>query len=201
MQTGPRHPGHSVLQVAVPALEEFVRGRYAHYDPAYVSTDPAFSHAHVTVLGPFVDDPTPADIAAVAQIAASTEPFGFVLDDLHTFADGLVHLRPEPAAPFDALTARVHAAFPDHPPYAGRFEVVVAHLTLDVVSPEAGVSVTSTRAALGPVLPARCRAERLDLAWYEPGGSRLLASWPLGGGVTHPGRGRQDGSGAGGLEP
>ncbi|WP_148615986.1 2'-5' RNA ligase family protein [Nocardioides rubriscoriae] len=181
MQTRPGHPGHSVVQVPVPALEPFVRARHAHYDADYVSADPAFTHAHVTVIGPFVDAPTAGDLARLAAIAADTAPFDFVLEDLHVFADGLVHLRPVPADPFHALTARVFEAFPDHPPYAGRFEEVVPHLTLDVVSPE--VSVASTRALLAatvPSLPARCRAERLDLAWYEPGACRVLDSWRLG---------------------
>ncbi len=169
-----------MLQVPVPALEPFVRGRHAHYDADYVSADPAFTHAHVTVLGPFVASPTDADLALVAAIAASSAPFDFVLDDLHVFPDGLVHLRPVPAEPFHALTARVFEAFPDHPPYAGRFEHVVPHLTLDVVAP--GVSVASTRALLAGVLPARCRAERIDLAWYEPGRCRVLRAWELGAG-------------------
>ena len=170
--------GHSVLLVPVPELEPFVRARHAHYDRDYVSADPAFTHAHVTVLGPFVPRPTDEDLAAVAAIAATTEPFGFALDGLEAFPDGLLHVVPDPAAPFRALTDRVHAAFPDHPPYAGRFEHVVPHLTLDAVS--ATVSAESTRALVGDLLPARCRAERLDLAWYEPGRCRLLASWPLG---------------------
>ena len=32
-------PGHSVLQLPVAALEEWVRARTAHYDPGFVSTD------------------------------------------------------------------------------------------------------------------------------------------------------------------
>ena len=172
-----RHPGHSVLQVPVPALEPFVRARHAHYDPAYVSTDPAFTHAHVTVLGPFLPVLTPGDEAVVAAVAASTPAFDVTLDALHVFPDGLVHLRPEPAAPFTTLTDRVHAAYPDHPPYAGRFDEVVPHLTLDVVS--ADVDVASIRAALEPVLPVRLRVDRLELAWWEAGGCRLLAAWDL----------------------
>ena len=52
--TGPRWPGHSVLVVPVPALERLVRQRTRHYDAAYLSSDPTFAHAHVTLLGPFV---------------------------------------------------------------------------------------------------------------------------------------------------
>ena len=46
--------GHAVLQIPVPELEPFVRQRHEHYDPHFVSTDPAFVHAHITVLGPFL---------------------------------------------------------------------------------------------------------------------------------------------------
>jgi len=42
--------GHSVLVVPVPALEEYVRARTAHYDASFVSADPAWVHAHLTVL-------------------------------------------------------------------------------------------------------------------------------------------------------
>ena len=72
---------------------------------------------------------------------------------------------------------RLAAEFPEHPPYGGRFEPV-PHLTVDLLADD--VTVDSTLALLGDVLPARCRAERLDLAWYAPHGSHVFASWPLG---------------------
>ncbi|WP_202977919.1 hypothetical protein [Nocardioides daphniae] len=68
--TPARHPGHSVLQVPVPPLEEWVRERTAFYDTDYVSTDPAFTHAHVTALGPFVDALDAETETTVAAIAA-----------------------------------------------------------------------------------------------------------------------------------
>lgn len=170
--------GHSVLQVPVPELEWFVRGRYDHYDPAYVSADPAFTHAHVTALGPFLPAAQLDDeaLALVGKIAALTEPFDFDLDRLATFPNGIIHLRPEPEAPFRALTARLVEAFPQCPPYDGHYDVA-PHLTLDLASAE--VTEASTRTALGAG-PWSCRADRLDLAWYEPHGCRLLASWRLG---------------------
>lgn len=170
--------GHSVLQVPVPALEAFVRSRWAHYDPALVSAHPAYVHAHVTALGPFLPHLDPAAEAAVAQVAAGTAAFAFTLAEVAAFPDGVVHLAPSPDRGFAALTDRLVAAFPQCPPYAGAFPGSRPHLTLDALSP--GVSVASTRAALAALLPVRCRAERLDLAWYEPGGTRLLCSWPLG---------------------
>jgi hypothetical protein len=172
-------PGHGVLQVPVPALEPWVRARTESYDPAYVSADPEFGHAHVTALAPFLPDPDDAQLAAVAAVAARTAPFGFELARTGTFPNGIVHLVPEPGGPFRALTARLVEAFPQCPPYEGRFPDPVPHLTLDALSAE--VTESSTRAALGDVVPTRCRAERLQLAWYEPGRCRVLRSWPLGG--------------------
>lgn len=172
--------GHSVLQVPVPALEPFVRARTEFYDPAYLSADPAYVHAHVTALGPFLPDPGAEDLALVAKVAASVEPFGFRLERLAAFPDGIIHLVPEPQEPFRELTARLVEAFPQCPPYEGRYGArdLVPHLTLDLRSPS--VSEDSTRALLGRLVPATCRAERLDLAWYRPGGCGLLRSWPLG---------------------
>ncbi len=170
---------HTVLLVPVPLLEPWVRERWEHYAPTWVSRDPAFSHAHVTVLSPWVASPSSADLAAVAKIASSLAPFDFALSTVEAFADGLLHLVPAPAGPFAALTAALWARFPDHPPYAGAFPDPVPHLTLDQVS--ASVSADSVRASLGDLLPAACRAERLELHRYAEGDCRVLASWPLGG--------------------
>lgn len=170
--------GHSVLQVPVPQLEPFIRARTEHYDPSYLSTDPAFTHAHVTALGPFVPRLTDDVAGRVAAIAAETEPFDFVLaPHVGRFTDGTLHLLPEPDEGFRKLTARLAAEFPDCPPYAGAFDPI-PHLTVDRLSGE--VTVASTLDLLGDLLPASCRAGRLDLAWYEPHASHVVASWPLG---------------------
>ena len=174
------HLGHSVLLVPVPQLERYVRARTEHYDPAYVSADPAFVHAHVTVLGPFLapDEIDHNAVRLIDQITSATAPFVFTLSRLATFPNGIVHLLPEPAGPFRRLTAALWDAFPTCPPYAGAFPEVVPHLTLDALS--ADVTAESAREAVSPWTPARCRAERVDLAWYEPGGCRVVRSWRLG---------------------
>ena len=169
--------GHSVLQVPVPGLEPFVRARTEHYDTDYLSADPAFTHAHVTALGPFLPEVDDEAAATVAAIVAETPAFAFTLERIATFPNGIIHLVPEPDAGFRELTSRLAAAFPQCPPYAGRFADVRPHLTLDARADT--VSEESTRALLGDLVPARCRAERLDLAWYQPGGCRVLRSWEL----------------------
>ncbi|MBM9461659.1 2'-5' RNA ligase family protein [Nocardioides sp. zg-536] len=169
--------GHSVLVVPVPALEPYVRSRWQHYEPDWVSTDPAFTHAHITALGPFHPDPDAAMLADLARVAAATPAFTATLAEVDVFPDGLIHLRPDPLEPFMALTARLHAQFPQFPPYGGAFGDVVPHLTLD--SATTGVTVAQVRSDLADLVPVAVRADRLELHWYGEGECRVLAGWPL----------------------
>jgi 2'-5' RNA ligase len=162
----------------VPPLEEWVAARTRHYDATFVSDDPRFGHAHITVLGPFDPDPAPETLARIGAIAARTAPVEVRLAELDEFPDGIIHLRPEPDDHLRALTAALVAQFPAFPPYQGRFgEDVVPHLTLDAASTH--VSVTSTRSLLGDLLPTTCRLDELQLAWWEAGRCRVLHSWTL----------------------
>lgn len=171
--------GHAVLAVPVPELEPFALDRWRHYLPTWVSGDPAFTHAHITVLSPYLPRPSAADLARVAAVVRATPAFDYVLRDVDELADGFILTVPEPAAPFAALTAALWEAFPQCPPYAGEY-VASPHVTLDQRS--ADVSVASTRALLGDLLPARCRADRLELQWYEEGNCHVVADWKLAGG-------------------
>lgn len=175
---------HTVLVVPVPELEWFVRERTRHYDASFLSPDPAFVHAHVTLLAPFLDAATPHDLDRVGEIAARTSPFDFELTALGAFPDGTIRLLPEPSTPFSQLTRRLIAAFPQCPPYDGRFADPVPHLTLDRCSEAPGeaagetVSVNSVRARVG-ALPIRCRADRVALHRYANHDCRVLEEWKL----------------------
>ena len=169
--------GHSVLQIPVLPLESWVKARTQHYDPGFVSADPRFTHAHVTVLAPCVPRLDAATSRRSAEAAATVEPFDFTLATLATFPNGLVHLTPVPDVHFADLTSLFAATFPAYLPYGGQFSPA-PHLTLDQVHGD--VTEESTRALLGDLVPVTCRAEWLDLAWYESGNCHLLSRWPLG---------------------
>ncbi len=173
--------GHSVLAVPVPELEPFALDRWRHYLPSWVSRDPSFTHAHITALSPYLPNPTPDDLARVGAIAKATAAFDYVLREVEELPDGFIRVAPEPAAPFAALADALWAAFPQCPPYAGEY-AASPHVTLDQRSDD--VSVASTRALLGDLLPAYCRADRLELHWYEEGNCHLVADWKLTGGTT-----------------
>ena len=174
---------HSVLVIPVPEMEPFIRARWEHHDPAWVSRDPAFTHAHITVLAPFLPAPGAADLDRIAAIARTVAAFDFSLGEIGTFPNGIIHLVPEPAGPFRTLTAAVADAFPQCPPYAGEFagdvRDLVPHLTLD--STIVGVTEAGLAGELADVLPVAARADRVELQWYEEGGCRVLAQWPLSG--------------------
>lgn len=173
-------PGHSVLQLPVPPLEEWVRARTAHYDEGFISADPRFAHAHITALGPFDPHPTAEVLAVVAALAAATPPIRVELADLAQFPKGIIHLVPSPAAPLRDLTARLVAAFPDLPPYGGEFGPdVQPHLTVDAASDD--VSLASTSELLRGVVPVEVVLDRLQLAWWESGNCHVVSEWLLGG--------------------
>ena len=172
-------PGHSVLQLPVPALEAWVRARTAHYDEGFVSADPRFGHAHITALGPFQPDPSPDTLDVIAGLAAVTPPIPVRLADLAQFPNGIIHLVPDPPGRLRDLTARLVAAFPDWPPYGGEFgHDVQPHLTVDAVGEH--VSMDSTRALLAEVVPVTCVLDRLQLAWWESGNCHVMAEWSVG---------------------
>jgi hypothetical protein len=173
-------PGHSVLQLPVPALEEWVRARTAHYDAGFVSRDPRFGHAHITALGPFDPDPSEAVLSTTADVAATTGKVRTRLQRLAQFPNGIIHLVPEPADELRDLTVRLVAAFPAHQPYGGEFgDDVQPHLTVDAAS--ATVSLATTAGLLRDVVPADVVLDRLQLAWWESGRCHVMEEWPLGG--------------------
>lgn len=180
----PRSPGHSVLVIGVPQLESLIRARTAHYDASFLGIDAGFSNAHLTVLGPWIGDPNRSDLDAVAAIAAAHPPFDFTLEHLGIFPNGVIHLVPDPAEPFTALTSALSSAFPAHPPYGGQFDQVEPHLTVDALAPagadQPAVTLDSVRRMLGDAIPAHCHADRIDLQWWANHDCRVLHSWPLG---------------------
>jgi hypothetical protein len=176
-------PGHSVLQLPVPALEDWVRDRTAHYDGGFVSQDPRFGHAHITALGPFDPAPPREALDTIGAIAASTAPVGVRLERLAQFPNGIIHLVPDPDDALRDLTARLVAAFPGWPPYGGEFgDDVRPHLTVDAASGSAPdpVDLASTALLLADVVPVDVVLDRLQLAWWESGGCHVMQEWPLG---------------------
>ncbi|MEL4505768.1 2'-5' RNA ligase family protein [Luteococcus sp. H138] len=173
-----RWPGHAVLQVPVPPLEPYVRGRYHFYDPSLLGVSDlpgiGFVHAHVTVLGLFDELPDPGDVASVAGRMTG---FDAHCRRVRAFPNGIIHCPAEPAEGFGRLHDLARAAFPGIEPYRGHYDVD-PHVTLDAVGVE--VSVRSVARELSGVLPVTFRAEALDLVWYEQGRTRLLGRWGLG---------------------
>ncbi|GAA4126832.1 2'-5' RNA ligase family protein [Nocardioides fonticola] len=175
---GSRTDGHTVLAIPVPALEPFVRERTAFYDPSFVSADPTFVHAHLTVLAPWIAEPTASDLGVVERIARETASFSVRLARIGEFPDGVLHLVPEPDDGLRALTARLVEAFPAYPPYGGAYDDVVPHVTLDRRGPE--VTPETVHAAIADLLPVDLAVERIDLQWWANDDCRVLASFPLG---------------------
>lgn len=175
--------GHTVLAVPVPELDDVVRARTAFYDASFVSRDPGFAHAHITLLGPWVTEPAPGHLARVARIADEAARFDVTLADVGEFPDGVIYLRPEPDTPLRELSGRLAAAFPDYPPYRRRCAEVIPHLTLDRRS--AGVTPRSVRGTVTHLLPVTITVDRIDLQWWANHDCRRLHTWQLGRAFDH----------------
>lgn len=164
--------GHAVLQVSVPQLESFVIERTRFYDERLVSTDPNFTHAHVTVIAPLVT----WDSSILTQLARSVEPFEFRLNSVEVFEDGLIHLAPDPDQELRRLAAVARRLHPGVEAFGGQNPT--PHLTLDRVSDD--VSVAATAASVRSQLPVSCFASSLDLVWYGIGNCHLIDRFELG---------------------
>ena len=122
-------PGlESALIIEVPEAEAAVHRYRERFDANALLGIPA----HITVLAPFmsaqmIDAPV---LTQLGQLFADVSPFQFRLDRTDWFSDYVLWLSPSDPGPFRDLTQRVFQAFPAFPPYDGRFDDVVPHMTI-----------------------------------------------------------------------
>jgi 2'-5' RNA ligase len=134
----------STLVILVAAAEPLVRDYRARHDPAAGEGMPA----HITIIWPFMHPDGLSDeaIGRIEAILARSQPLTFSLGDIVAFNRQVLFLRPQPEIrflrqpedPIRALTQAVVEAFPDYPPYGGKYGAsVMPHLTVAQKSEEA----------------------------------------------------------------
>jgi 2'-5' RNA ligase len=164
----------SIYQAFVPNAERAP----LYFDPPARRNVPA----HVTVLYPFME-PSQIDDAVLVQlrnVAAGVPGFDYRLRELRRFPSSL-YLAPDPGDSFDALTKGVHRAFPDYPPFAGKFAVVVPHVTIaHGDEPQLCEIEVELRIAL-PGGGVRARCEEMVLIENSTGVWQPLQTFALGG--------------------
>jgi 2'-5' RNA ligase len=169
----------SALIVTIPEAEEAVAPHRARFDvPASYGIP-----AHVTVLFPFMP-PSEVDAHVIETLAAAicTIPtFDATFESTGWFGTDVLWLAPMPGAVFAALTTVVADAFADYPPFGGRHEVVVPHLTVGHAV-AAGTELLEAEAHVLRCLPIRAPVTEVAL-WCGtdvPGGWRRAKGFPLG---------------------
>ena len=117
----------TALICRVPEAERYIADYRRRFDPSARRNVPA----HVTILYPFMA-PTLIDDGVrdkLARIAAAVPRFDYRMAKTQRFPVAL-YLAPEPDRFFSALTDGIFRAFPDYPPFEGKFETVVPHITV-----------------------------------------------------------------------
>ena len=167
----------TALICRVPEAERYIARYRDRYDPSARRNVPA----HVTVLYPFV---SPAGIdadvlARLGDIARSVPCFEYRLSRTKRFPVAL-YLDPEPGDSYAALTDAVFRAFPDYPPFEGKFDTVVPHVTVAHGDEPllCEIEIELRIALPGAGIPARCH--ELVLIENSSGKWEQMHVFPLG---------------------
>ena len=167
----------TALICRVPEAERYIARYRDRYDPSARRNVPA----HVTVLYPFIapDEIDDGVLARLRDIAAAVPCFDYRLSRTRRFPAAL-YLDPEPGDSYAALMDAVFRAFPDYPPFEGKFDTVVPHVTVALGDePLLCELEVELRIALpGAGIPARCH----ELVLIENSGGRWeqMHVFPLG---------------------
>jgi 2'-5' RNA ligase len=186
-------PGFSALVVPVPELDAVLRPRAARLPPETRTVDPEVLLAHITLLAPFAPraDLTSGVVGQLAAFFGDVVPFRFSFGDVSRFPGGTYYLPPEPSAPFRQLTHELWRRFPEYPPYEGRFDDVVPHLTIptdagagdgrsDGAAASGATGLDTLQRELAAWLPVTAYAREVWLVWAEPDASSVLETFPFG---------------------
>jgi 2'-5' RNA ligase len=145
----------TALICRVPEAEKYIAHYRQRFDPSARRNVPA----HVTVLYPFMP-PTQVDaevIATLRDVASSIPAFSYRMRATQRFPLAL-YLAPDPDRGYATLMDSVYRAFPDYPPFEGKFETVVPHITVAHGDEQQLCEIeVELRIALPPSgVPARC---------------------------------------------
>ncbi len=118
----------SALLVPIPDVASFVESWRDELDPAAKRGIPP----HVTVLFPLappaeIDGPM---IELLSAVTSTFNRFSFSFNSTMWFDERVVYLAPRPDDGFRKLSRALQAAFPQYPPYGGKYEDPLPHLTI-----------------------------------------------------------------------
>jgi 2'-5' RNA ligase len=151
----------SAFVVRVPEAEPSVGALRARFDASAKLGVPA----HITLLFPFMSPEriTGAVLERAERALHEVAAFPFQLVAARRFA-ATAYLAPEPAAPFVALTQKLVERFPEYPPYGGKFQSVVPHLTAAHGSAEAAeCAAAELKASLSASGSIKCTCSAVAL--------------------------------------
>ena len=168
----------TALICRVPEAERYIARYRERFDPSARRNVPA----HVTILYPFMA-PGEVDssvLAELAAIAGAVRCFDYRLAETRRFPVSL-YLAPQPDDSFAALTSAVFRAFPDYPPFAGKFSAVVPHVTVAHADEAQLCEIeVELRIALASGSPLRARCSEMVLIENSSGRWEQMHAFPLG---------------------
>lgn len=170
----------SALVMLIPQAEKLVATFRAAYDLAAAVVMPT----HATILFPFVL-PEQIDDMTVNRLRAclcARQPFDFNLFGIKRFSRH-IYLAFEPEDSFQALTLAVWEAFPDCPPYEGKYSDIIPHLTVGSVTNEQVLEriAQDLMVVAERFLPIPVRATEVALMDNRQGPWAVVETFPLGG--------------------
>ncbi len=121
---------------------------------------------HVTVLVPWVPEPTDTDVQRLQAAVSAVQPFELSFPTAGQFPNGTAWLRPEPFDQVRALLLKVFEAFPECPPYGGDFPDPHPHLTISSSTQGGAAVVAEANAALAQAPAPTVMLTELGL-WRE----------------------------------
>jgi 2'-5' RNA ligase len=136
---------------------------------------------HVTVLVPWVEDPSPEDVQRLIASVAAVQPFELSFPTAGQFENGTVWLRPEPFDEVRDLVRTVLAAFPECPAYGGEHPDPHPHLTISSSAQGSPQVLAEAETALASEAAPTVRLDDLTI-WREGDDQvwQLIGSVPLG---------------------
>jgi len=170
-----------VLAIMVPQADHLVRAFRKQYESMAAIDIPA----HITINHPFVPaaEYEPRLVEILIDLFSGIGAFQFALTEVRQFPAAL-YLAAEPEEDFRRLISIVYKRFPESPPYDGRFDEIIPHLTVVYVEESddiAGMSKRLSTVAKG-MLPITGMVtdvtliEKIDGTWGERSSFQLARS-------------------------